>query len=415
MTSLTIAAAAVWCSLFASPQAGRDWRVPLLLFTLALACELQPVHFTRQGLRITCSMPFVAGICVAYGPLAAIAADALLVVLSALAGPHAFRRSSLIAVRSNVVVAVAASGLACASFVAFCQAPASRAGVYGGAAAFAVAYVVLNALLVVGSRREALGRMYVGHGVRVLNVLLAALCFYCLMSVSIAVLLFQGMALALPVMMLPAIMLRRALVLKNAQIENHYEAVVALTVMMQRAHPYTHGHLERVAELAEEVALRLGLGLRKAKLVREAAVLHDLGKIAIDEEILDLPRKLTADEFDHVRLHSAYGADILEGSQVFRPLAPWVRSHHERPDGNGYPDRLKDCEIPIESKIIAVVDAYDAMVGGPEASERRPYRRPMGFSDAVRELERCAGAQFDTGVVKAFCGVLQDGRSAWTR
>jgi len=108
------------------------------------------------------------------------------------------------------------------------------------------------------------------------------------------------------------------------------------------------------------------------------------------------------------------GADILEQSDVFRPLAPWVRCHHERPDGNGYPDRLENWEIPVESKIIAVVDAYDAMVGGNQSSERRPYRDPVTIAEALRELERCAGTQFDQKVVAAFGQVLKRGRPSWT-
>jgi HD-GYP domain-containing protein (c-di-GMP phosphodiesterase class II) len=136
--------------------------------------------------------------------------------------------------------------------------------------------------------------------------------------------------------------------------------------------------------------------------VRQAALLHDIGKIAINEEILDAPRKLTTEEFDHVKLHAVYGGEILAEIDAMRETARWIRHHHERPDGTGYPLGLLDPEIPLESKIIAVVDAYDAMTGGMEGKDGRPFRPPMTQDEALAELERCSGAQFDAAVVAAF-------------
>ncbi|MEQ1933787.1 MAG: HD domain-containing phosphohydrolase, partial [Fimbriimonadaceae bacterium] len=173
--------------------------------------------------------------------------------------------------------------------------------------------------------------------------------------------------------------------------------------------PYTHRHLARVALASEEVALRLGLGTKRARLVREAAILHDLGKIAIDEDILDKPAKLTPEEFDHVKQHSEFGERILAPVAEFQEMKQWIRHHHERPDGTGYPDQLRDSQIPIESKIIAVVDAYDAMTGGCEGRDKRSYRDPMTPDQAMQELERCSGTQFDKAVVKTFKRVIAGG------
>jgi putative nucleotidyltransferase with HDIG domain len=192
--------------------------------------------------------------------------------------------------------------------------------------------------------------------------------------------------------------------------EHYYETITALTLMLQRAHPYTHGHLERVAKTAEEVARRLGLSSSRARMVREAAVLHDIGKIAVDEALLDKPGPLSESEMDHVRQHATWGAQILGPVRGFRDMLPWILHHHERPDGLGYPSGLADADIPLESKIIAVVDAYDAMTGSELPGTKRSYRDSMTVEEALQELNRCAGTQFDRRVVGAFRTVILEGR-----
>ncbi len=214
----------------------------------------------------------------------------------------------------------------------------------------------------------------------------------------------------IPVLCLGVVIVVRQFLTARQSVHSHYfETLVGLMLMLQRAHPYTHGHLDRVARCAERVALKLGLGRRRAAMVKDAAILHDIGKIAVDEAILDKPAKLTDAEFDHVKKHSAMGANILANCPAFESIVPWVMHHHERPDGNGYPDRLPDVKIPIESKIIAVVDAFDAMVGGAGPGGKRTYREPMSISEALIELDRCAGTQFDPDVVRAFREVVMEG------
>jgi hypothetical protein len=182
------------------------------------------------------------------------------------------------------------------------------------------------------------------------------------------------------------------------------QTLQALALMLQRAHPYTHAHIERVARFAERTALHLGLATDRAKMVHEAARLHDVGKIAVDEQILDKPGKLTPDEYAHVKLHAPFGAAILEEIEELRSIS----FHHERPDGSGYPKGLSGDQIPIEAKIIAVADAFDAMTGGYDGGEKRPYRDPISPELALVEMERCAGTQFDTDVVNAFREALME-------
>ncbi|MFQ3586927.1 MAG: HD-GYP domain-containing protein [Fimbriimonadaceae bacterium] len=190
--------------------------------------------------------------------------------------------------------------------------------------------------------------------------------------------------------------------------DQHFGTITGLSLMLQGAHPHTHRHLARVADMAESVAQRLGMSPEHARRVREASILHDIGKIAVDEAILDKPGPLTDEEYEHVKTHAVYGAQILEPVAEFRELSRWIRWHHERLDGKGYPDGLPADQIPIESRIIAVVDAFDAMTSGLDGGEARPYRKPVPVREALAELRRCAGTQFDPRVVEAFEAAIQE-------
>lgn len=205
-----------------------------------------------------------------------------------------------------------------------------------------------------------------------------------------------------PLLLLPGLALvahERA----RSKLQDQYLGTIgALSQMLQRAHPYTAEHVGRVSRLAERTSRELGMSPRHAELVREAAVLHDIGKIAVDERILDKPEPLEPHERVAVQRHSAFGAEILSQGEEFAQMAKWIRSHHERPDGKGYPDGLLDGEIPVESKIIAVADAYDAMTSSGDLASQRAYREPISEEDALCELERGSGTQFDAAVVQAF-------------
>ncbi len=208
--------------------------------------------------------------------------------------------------------------------------------------------------------------------------------------------------------LIPALISFYVFALSSRKLHNdHTNILIALTRMFQRTHPYTHGHMHRVAELGRKTALALGVSYTRAQRVSEAAIIHDLGKIAVDERVLEKPGKLSTEEYEHVKLHSVLGAEILESSRNYKPIAKWIKHHHERIDGNGYPSKLKNEQIPLESKIIAVVDAFDAMVGGSELKEKRPYAPRKTQSEAIEELNRCSGTQFDKKVVKVFTSIVQ--------
>jgi len=156
-------------------------------------------------------------------------------------------------------------------------------------------------------------------------------------------------------------------------------------------------HLGGVAILAQAVARRLELTAEEIDQVTRAAELHDIGKMAVPQTILDKPAPLDKDELALMRQHTIIGERILAAAPALRPVGKLVRSSHEHFDGSGYPDGLVGDEIPLGARIIIVCDAYDAM------TSERPYRRAVSAADALAELRRCAGTQFDPAVVQAFC------------
>jgi two-component system cell cycle response regulator len=162
-----------------------------------------------------------------------------------------------------------------------------------------------------------------------------------------------------------------------------------------------HKHVEGVQSLATDVALRLGLDPTEVERVRLGALLHDVGKIAIPDSILHKPGPLSEAEWTLMRRHTLIGQRILERAPALADVAQLVRSSHERVDGRGYPDGLAGAEIPIGARIIAVCDAFDAMVS------TRSYRAALGRQEALAELGRCAGVQFDADVVALFVAAVR--------
>ena len=167
---------------------------------------------------------------------------------------------------------------------------------------------------------------------------------------------------------------------------------------------YTSGHSSRVSRYAMKTAVRLGFTDDALEDIRLGGELHDIGKIGTREEILNKPGALTLEEFEHVKIHSTLGERILAPFFGSSPIVLRVaRSHHERMDGAGFPDSLRGDQIPLEARIVSVVDAFDAM------TTNRAYRKPRSLSDAIQELRRCAGAHFDPDVVEAFLSAHGNG------
>jgi putative nucleotidyltransferase with HDIG domain len=175
----------------------------------------------------------------------------------------------------------------------------------------------------------------------------------------------------------------------------------ALAKVFDMRDPYVGGHAAQVAVYAVAIASEMGLPTERIETIRQSAFLHDIGKLAIPEAILHKPRRLTEAEYDFVKKHCDIGADLLASTEGLQRLAEFIRCHHERWDGQGYPTGIAGEAIPLESRILNLCDSVESM-----ASDR-PYHRAMSTADIMEEVRRCAGSQFDPAVAEAFYAVIQ--------
>jgi putative two-component system response regulator len=206
---------------------------------------------------------------------------------------------------------------------------------------------------------------------------------------------------------LDAVVAAQALAARRDVDAAEHDALRRLALAADYSDDNTRAHTERVAHLAALLGRRLGLTLRTLALLRRAAPLHDVGKIAVPGSILLKPDRLDPHEFEVVRTHAAVGARILSGgdSALFETAARIARSHHERWDGSGYPDGLAGDDIPLVGRLVAVADVFDVLV------HERPYKEEWTVQDAATEIRRASGTQLDPRVVEAFDAL---GERGWT-
>jgi HD-GYP domain-containing protein (c-di-GMP phosphodiesterase class II) len=173
-------------------------------------------------------------------------------------------------------------------------------------------------------------------------------------------------------------------------------SALKLTQTLVLRDPDNAGHAARVTTLALRLATAMGAGQHRIRAIQAGGPLHDVGKLELDRAILDKPGALDPEELDQIRTHPELGARMIEGIRSLRSAYACVLHHHERWDGGGYPYGLAGGAIPLEARILAVADAYDAM------TSYRPYRDRCSRGEALAEVERCAGSQFDPAVAEAF-------------
>ena len=191
------------------------------------------------------------------------------------------------------------------------------------------------------------------------------------------------------------------------KVQGKYDMLRSLVAAVEDRHRYAQGHALRVGAWAVATARAFGLDAERLPMLSCAGELHEIGALAVPDDILNAPRPITKSEWAVVRQHPVRGVRMIEHFGFLSLALPAIRHHHERFDGRGYPDGLSGNAIPPEARIMAVVDSYDAMTSS------RPQRTPLPHEAAAAELRRYAGTQFDPECVEAFLGLLGEDRCQW--
>ena len=177
-----------------------------------------------------------------------------------------------------------------------------------------------------------------------------------------------------------------------------------LSTTIEAKDKYTRGHSHRVAEYAAQIAAELDWSPEEVRQLKQTAYLHDIGKIGIPDQILNKPSRLTDAEYNLIKQHTVIGAEILKNISFIPHLTEVARSHHERYDGNGYPDGLKGLDIPIYARIVAIADSFDAM------NSRRIYHNPLPPEVIRNEIFQNRGKQFDPKITDVFLKLIDENR-----
>ena len=294
----------------------------------------------------------------------------------------------------SVVIAVAVSGLVC-SLTGWRAGEFVYPRVLLVTAIFAIFAFLVNTLIMMAlfsmidglNRYEAL-HMLVGLIPNVLPV----------MPLGYVMALFlrqENGTLLVLFMLLPLLLARHGWKLYVDSINQQQRLVDALNASMEARDPYTSGHAKRVSEYAMTIAREMGLNGREIYTIQRGALLHDVGKVGVSDTVLLKPGKLTPEEREHIEAHPVIGANITTQVKFDAEIIDMVHHHHERYDGNGYPDKLKGEEISRNARILAVADTLDAMLSD------RPYRKGMEEERALTLIREASGTQFDPQVVEA--------------
>jgi len=207
--------------------------------------------------------------------------------------------------------------------------------------------------------------------------------------------------------MMQSIANQAAVAIENANLymevqKSYFDTIKALVQAVEEKDKYTRGHSERVTTFSVKIAASMGLGEKQIESIRYGGVLHDIGKIGINVNIIQKPGKLTKEEYSLIKHHPLIGERIIGPIEFLSGVLPIISQHHERYDGTGYPLGLNGSSMVVEARVLGVADAYDAMITA------RPYRNPLPRSEAIAELRRCSGTQFDPIVVEHFLAILEE-------
>jgi putative nucleotidyltransferase with HDIG domain len=182
----------------------------------------------------------------------------------------------------------------------------------------------------------------------------------------------------------------------------YLDTVKSLSQAVEAKDPYTNGHSIRVGEYACKLAGRLGLSQKRVEDLKIAAILHDIGKIGVEESILNKPGRLTEEEYDKIKQHPEIGVKIIKDIDFLKDVSKIILSHHERYDGTGYPEGRKIGDIVLESQILSLADVFDAL------TSERPYRSAMTVDEAIEIIENGKGSHFDYKLADTFIKMIKE-------
>ena len=364
------------------------------LFVFATCAQLRPIHLTQKmKMTVEDTATFAAALLLAPWLACAVA------VASTLTASWRRRGAPWFEAAFNA----AASGLgalaAALTFDALAGAGAPVAGYAGAAATAAVAMYALQTGLVDAAvglqlRRDPVSTWWLVHR----RDLPQSIALYGLGALTAIVADLNPLAIALFALPVVAVFLSMR---ETAQLRARTrEAILEFVKLIDLRDRYTHGHSQRVAALAERIALQIRLDPSQITLVHDAALLHDFGKLRTSDDVLQKPGPLDEKERAEMHLHAEAGAELLKKLPEFWEGASLVRAHHERYDGRGYPRGLAGADVPLEAAVIAVADAWDAMTSD------RPYRHALGRREAIAEILEGRGSQWAPTVVDALLTVL---------
>jgi putative nucleotidyltransferase with HDIG domain len=391
--------AALGLGLLGARPVANDLPVAIVLLVLATAAQLRPVHLT-QKIKITVedAETFAAALLLGPGPAMLVAAAS-----TALAGLRA--RTSWYNRAFNVAAVAIDTGAAAFAFLVLADGASPSVATLPAIAAaavlkFGIGSTVVDTAVALQLRRRPLAKWWARHrrdAAPLLSLYVIG---------AIGAMAASDSPLTLGFIAAPSALVYLA-IRNAAHLQAHTkQAARALARLIEQRDRYTYGHSERVADYAERLARAMRLEQVQIDLIREAAFLHDIGKIATPDQILMKPGALDACEQEVMHDHAEHGYALLEKLPAFWEGAEFVRSHHERVDGSGYPRGLRGWELPLEVSIIAVADSYDAM------TTDRVYRKALPWPAVRAELLRERGQQWHASVVDAFLAMIETERSA---
>jgi len=373
------------------------WLVLTFFLAISVFAEFIPVDLPMAG-SITIGFPIDFVLILVYGPVLAMLISAISAVISEVLEKKTSWHK-IIFNASQYALSVGVAGLVY-QFVGGVTGSQNFLKYLLPAALCALTYCVINSILVtmVISLSQEI-RMSTVWRVNIKEMIPSYLA-EAPMGFIMAIVYVEIGILGILLFFLPLLLARRSFELYTKMRKVYLDTIRALAAAIDAKDPYTKGHSERVAETSVALAQELNLPSREIENIEYTALLHDIGKIGIADNILGKESKLTNKEFDKIKEHTIMGAKIIEPVDFLKNSYKAIYHHHERYNGKGYPDGIESEEIPILARIIAVADAYDAM------SSDRPYRKKLNKDKILKELKDQSGKQFDPEVVKALILIL---------